>query len=36
MQISQVDVQDRQWADHEWVSTTPIDDPAQVRITVEP
>ncbi len=35
MQVSQVDVQDRQWADHEWVSATPIDNPAQVRISVE-
>ena len=35
MQVSQVDVQDRQWADHEWTSATPIDNPAQVRISVE-
>jgi len=34
MQISGVDVQDRQWVEHEWQAAAPIGAAAQVRITV--
>lgn len=34
LEVSQVDVQDRQWADHEWVSVSPIAAADQVIITV--
>ena len=35
MAIAQVAVQDRRWVDHEWQSTEPTPDEAQVRVTVE-
>ena len=34
MDVTEVAVQDRRWVDHEWTSADPIDNPAQVVITV--
>jgi hypothetical protein len=35
MPITEVQVQDRRWADHEWSTDTPLPNPAEVLITVD-